>query len=270
MSPLTPKPNPSTDAGFTLIESLVAIVILSIMLVGIAPLIVLSTATRVQARRVEQATEAARAYLDGVRSGVIFPPNMIVQLDEVDETKNNQFTSKRADFAKVQPPAGNALSTSCKAPGTPPTTLKAENYPYCNNPAEPKDAPTTSAAGSSAVSLYCIDRDGDKQCTTGSNADLIVQAYRSSLVNAATLKDTIKVKNNVNEDDGMRQGYLLGIRVYRADAFKDSSALKAGTTQKSYGTSWDRKAPLIEMTTEIKGKGDTSYDSICGRVGGCS
>lgn len=264
------KPTLSSDAGFTLIESLVAIVILSIMLVGVAPLIVLSTATRVQARRVEQATEAARTYLDGVRSGVIFPPNVVFQLDERDEANNNKFVSKRDDFSRVQPPAGSALASSCKPPTTAPTALKAENYPYCNNPKEPADAPTSSAAGSSAVSLYCIDRDGDPGCTRGSNADLIVQAYRSSTVNAAELTKTIKLKNDVSEDDGMRNGYLLGIRVYRADAFSDTTALKANSVQKAYGATWDRKAPLVEMVTEISGTGDGTFDSLCQRVGGCS
>ncbi|HBQ97795.1 MAG TPA: hypothetical protein DD761_04590, partial [Cyanobacteria bacterium UBA11691] len=49
---------PKGESGFTLIESLVAVVILTIMLVGIAPVIVLATATRIQARRVELATQA--------------------------------------------------------------------------------------------------------------------------------------------------------------------------------------------------------------------
>uniref|UniRef100_A0ACD5GZB7 Prepilin-type N-terminal cleavage/methylation domain-containing protein n=1 Tax=Desertifilum tharense IPPAS B-1220 TaxID=1781255 RepID=A0ACD5GZB7_9CYAN len=47
----------ASDSGFTLLESLMAIVILTIMLVGVAPFIVLATATRVQARRVEMATQ---------------------------------------------------------------------------------------------------------------------------------------------------------------------------------------------------------------------
>lgn len=260
-----PKLTPgATDAGFTLIESLVAIVILSIMLVGVAPLIVLSTATRVQARRVEQATEAARTYLDGVRSGVIFPPNTILQLTEskeetVNGVKKNVFDPKRADFAKIQPPAGNALKTPCQKPGTAPTTLEPDKYPYCNNPTKPADAPTSSAAGSSAVSLYCVDRDGDNACTVGSNADLIVQAYRSSIVKAS---DWVEGTHD-------EQGYLLGIRVYRVDAFRDATALKANTTQKSYGATWDRKAPLVEMVTEISGTGNT-FESLCERVGGCS
>lgn len=61
----------SSQAGFTIIESLLAIIVVTILMVGLAPVIVLSVATRVQAKRVERGTEAARAYIDGIRSGAI-------------------------------------------------------------------------------------------------------------------------------------------------------------------------------------------------------
>jgi prepilin-type N-terminal cleavage/methylation domain-containing protein len=64
----------SRQGGFTIIESLVAIVVVSILLAAIAPVIILSVATRVQARRVEFATQAAKSYIDGVRTKQIDPP----------------------------------------------------------------------------------------------------------------------------------------------------------------------------------------------------
>jgi prepilin-type N-terminal cleavage/methylation domain-containing protein len=57
----------SSESGFTIIESLVAILVASILLAAIAPVLVISTATRVQARRIELATQAAKAFVDGVR-----------------------------------------------------------------------------------------------------------------------------------------------------------------------------------------------------------
>ncbi len=60
--------------GFTIIESLVAVIVLAVLMTAIAPTIVISTATRVQSRRVELATQAARAYIDGVNSGNIPAP----------------------------------------------------------------------------------------------------------------------------------------------------------------------------------------------------
>jgi prepilin-type N-terminal cleavage/methylation domain-containing protein len=67
--------SPSNESGFSIIESLVAILIVSILLAAIAPVIVLSVATRVQAKRIEKASEAARSYIDGVQSGIITAPN---------------------------------------------------------------------------------------------------------------------------------------------------------------------------------------------------
>lgn len=64
----------NNQAGFTIIESLVAVIVLGILMTAIAPTIVISTATRVQSRRVELATQAARAYIDGVSSRNIPAP----------------------------------------------------------------------------------------------------------------------------------------------------------------------------------------------------
>lgn len=64
----------STQFGFTIVESLVAMVVVSILMTAIVPVITLSVATRVQARRVELASQAAKAYIDGVKSGAIAPP----------------------------------------------------------------------------------------------------------------------------------------------------------------------------------------------------
>ena len=61
----------SPQAGFSLIESLVAVVIVSILMTATLPMVVLSTSSRVHARRAELASQAARGYVDGVRSGVI-------------------------------------------------------------------------------------------------------------------------------------------------------------------------------------------------------
>ncbi len=63
----------------------------------------------------------------------------------------------------------------------------------------------------------------------------------------------------------------MGVRVYRADAFKDSQALKksvapdkreAKTVTSGLG---DRKAPLVETTTEIV-TNETTYSDLCARL----
>ena len=58
----------SRDGGYTIIESLVAMIVVSVLMIAIAPVMAFSVATRVQARRTELATQAAKTYIDGLRS----------------------------------------------------------------------------------------------------------------------------------------------------------------------------------------------------------
>jgi len=64
----------SRDGGYTIIESLVAMIVVSVLMIAIAPVMAFSVATRVQARRVELATQAARTYIDALRTGAIASP----------------------------------------------------------------------------------------------------------------------------------------------------------------------------------------------------
>ena len=61
----------SRDGGYTIIESLVAMIVVSVLMIAIAPVMAFSVATRVQARRMELATQAARAYIDALRTGAL-------------------------------------------------------------------------------------------------------------------------------------------------------------------------------------------------------
>ena len=64
----------SQDGGYTIIESLVSMIVVSVLMIAIAPVMAFSVATRVQARRTELATQAARAYIDALRVGAIASP----------------------------------------------------------------------------------------------------------------------------------------------------------------------------------------------------
>ena len=63
----------SRDGGYTIIESLVAMIVVSVLMIAIAPVMAFSVATRVQARRTELATQAARTYIDALRTGAVKP-----------------------------------------------------------------------------------------------------------------------------------------------------------------------------------------------------
>lgn len=173
-----------------------AIVVVGILMTVVAPVIALSVATRVQARRVELATQSARAYIDGVRAGAIAPPSTTV--------------------------ASQYLLDSVAAP----TAL---------------------------TDLYCVDLDGTPGCSTTSFRDLVIQGFRT-VTSVAT---------------DPQKGYRLGIRVYRADAFSDSTPLVKGTKQATFtGGLGNRKQPLVETTTEISPE-QTRFRDFCERLGGC-
>lgn len=65
---LSPKFSRSRESGYTLLESIMAMVVVSILMVGISPVLGFAFATRVQARRIELASRAANSYISAVRA----------------------------------------------------------------------------------------------------------------------------------------------------------------------------------------------------------
>jgi prepilin-type N-terminal cleavage/methylation domain-containing protein len=213
-----PKNRLYSESGFTIIESLVAIVVAGILLAAIAPVIVLSTATRVQSRRVELATRTAKSYIDGVKTGAIPPPTPPVVLTPNSTTLDGYLF----DISKVPVPTA-------------------------------------------ITNLYCVDsKNGNSTtCDATQPAQFAIQAFSS----ASSASDV----TNGN-------GYHLGLRVYRSDAFKDSTPLTASSsstandtqTQQTFtGGGGNRKAPLIEISTDIN-TSSTTYESLCSRLGSAS
>jgi prepilin-type N-terminal cleavage/methylation domain-containing protein len=202
----------SSQAGFTIIESLMAIIIVTILMVAIGPVVVMSVAVRVQARRVERASEAAKTYIDSVNSGKTPAPPIPVQL-----------RGSSAGFLKDAP-----------APA-------ASDFP-----------PKVDWSKSSKV--YCVDLDSTAGCSLNSSRDLVIQAFRNPSAPAA---------------DNPAQGYRLGVRVYRADAFKGSGPSKTITKEQSAlkGNLGARDVPLATMITDIAPQGDNnSLPTWCTRL----
>ena len=258
-------PTPSIESGFTLIECLIAIIIVGVLMVAIAPAVVLATATRLQARRVELATQSARTYVDGVRSGSIATPNFIQVLNEVNLTNPSdaKFDPKRDLFSQVPAPFAVSI-TSCpdrQASGT----SSASDYCFNNS-----TGPSTSY-----FSLYCINFDGNGCANNRSSKNMIVQAFRSSTPSPTN-------PTSPNPSDNGSQGYILGVRVYRLDAFDGSGVPLKKTQQTNRRTATytagvgDNKAPLVELTTEIAPTATAQSDpsgrwkSLCSRLGGCT
>lgn len=238
------------DGGFTIVESLLAIIIVGILMVGIAPVIAISVATRVQARRVESATQAARTYIEGTRATSIQAPNARVYMEA--GTLKNSKGGILFDGA-MEPPSIDILS-GCLTQSTAKSNSKCKTNNYINN-----------LENGATSSVYCFDVDGDGVCSVDSIQDMIVQAFRSTSVSdpASTVLDA-------------EQGYILGIRVYRTDGFEGSNPFRASNStdnQKAAafaGGLGDKKAPLVEITTDITIRGNDItklFPNICARLG---
>lgn len=206
----TPKhkhPHPSSQSGYTILESLMAIVVVTVLMVAVAPLLAFSFATRVQAKRVELGSKAANTYIDAVRSGAVPPPTLTTQTD----------------------PPTSAGSLTCDA------------GQVCTSP---------------VGHLYCVDNDSDGKCTLPNDPtpgkglmDMIVQGVAINKFKDAKLED----------------GYQLIVRVYRSDAFKDSSLLQGGEKLQSTKGLGNPKVPLSEITTQIIGS-QTSFQDVKNRL----
>lgn len=216
---------PSREGGYTIVESIIAMVVVGVLMTMVAPMIVFSTATRIQARRVELATQAARAYIDWVR---------------VDPA--TRAPSKTVDLA-----AGvTNFPDTVSVPAT--SDLTGQNCTgqngYCTN-----------------GTLYCVNFDDTAGCQNNSSRDMIVQGFRS----------VVTVNGTASQP---ADGYLLGVRVYRADAFQSGLTLTSKQSTSAITSALgNRTAPLISLTTEMASK-SAGYDKYCDRTstktnGGC-
>ncbi|MEG4014332.1 MULTISPECIES: hormogonium polysaccharide secretion pseudopilin HpsB [unclassified Microcoleus] len=79
----------SQEGGYTIIESLVAMIVVSVLMIAIAPVMAFSVATRVQAKRIEMATQAAKTYIEVLRSGSLKQGGPIPGFPAPSTTNNN-------------------------------------------------------------------------------------------------------------------------------------------------------------------------------------
>lgn len=202
------KTNP--QKGFTLIEALVAVIVVGILITALTPLIVFSIAARVQARRVDLATQAGRSYIEAVRSGAI----------SVADLPNNLIA-----------PAGVTTFDSIVAP----------------NPATYAPPPGT-------------EIDGDSDGVVAGTFDLVIQPMRTRITPlppATTEPATSEARERALRD----QGFFVGVRVYRADAFGSgfSPTLFRGLIDPEcassrgvfIGSLGNRACPIVVMRAEI-------------------
>lgn len=145
LCPITMTKFPSTESGFTIVESIMAILVVAILLAAIAPVIGLSVANRAQAKRIEQGTNAARSYLDSLRTEELpSPPISNNPLEDIEAYNvTNNFACQR------------------------------------DNDEEDYESPYIRCARETTYELVCVDGDNDDVCSTEKPGDMILQVAGS-------------------------------------------------------------------------------------------
>lgn len=208
------------ESGFTILESLVAAAVVSILIVAIAPMVALSTSARVNARRIDQATQAARSYVDAVRGGVIdttgFPSNL---------RSSTPNTQSQYIFDTIAPPTSAILSLDSPTATTPVRGIKIDangNGFSVNDPQDlfiqpmrsgGTDATTLKKQGFwLAVRVYRADalagstplRTGtESSCNAGGTAFSATASITCPIV---TVRSQILPTTNANNLDDIRAG----------------------------------------------------------------
>ncbi|WP_083389714.1 hormogonium polysaccharide secretion pseudopilin HpsB [Trichormus sp. NMC-1] len=226
------KHNNGKDDGFTIMESLVGMLVASLLVAAIAPMLLLSTATRLQSRRVEQGSQAGKSFIDGVRSGRI-------AVESSDDPPKEYIKTIDPEFKKYDPlTAKRSLED------------KPEDYLITSTNMLPPISPT---------GLYCFQTDGvilPPNCSSDPNKrnQFYIQASR------------IRVEESEAND-----GYRLAVRVYRKDVDFSKTVVASTTTSKKTQTIvtnklGNKQAPIIELAADVI-KSNTTFLALCNRLG---
>lgn len=218
--------NSSQEAGFSILESLVAVAVVSILIVSIAPMVALSTSARINARRIDQATQAARSYVDAVRGGVIdttnFPATLVKSLPNA-----------QGQYVFEDPVAANSIQPPKTPTGTG-TGAIFDPTKICNNS-------LAANVDAGKVAGICVDAGGGGW-SINDPQDLFIQPMRSGSSTSTELKS---------------QGFWLAVRVYRADALAGSTPLRTGTEASCAGSKTPFSAtasitcPIVTVRSQI-------------------
>ncbi|MFN3362211.1 MAG: hypothetical protein ACK421_12430 [Pseudanabaenaceae cyanobacterium] len=210
----------SPEGGFNLVEALVAVIVVGILATATLPLFLMSIGSRAQARRVDLASQAGRSYIDAVRSGALTV----------------------ADLPNSGP---NRLVTLYSSPGVP--IKDFDTIP----------APDPANYLASTSGLRGIRIDGNTNgFSEGDSYDFVIQPMRTRIVPIPPATD--EPASLADRETALRkQGFTIGIRVYRADAFSlprlyrgSEPACQRGRTVFGRGLG-NRACPVVTMWAHI-------------------
>ena len=207
------------NAGLTLIEGLVAILIVSAVIVGITPMMFLSVATRIQNRRAEQALQLAHGQIDQIR--VLMEQG--INDGNIDEVR-----------PQLPPLAGETNINDVGPPTSIINSLMSTNS-TCNQ------LRTLQALGPTDV--FPVDVNGDCEI------DFYMQTFRTNQVMAR-----IPGSRNDNEIPLM---FRMGVRVYYRNARVGELETEPASLVMTTGEGDQTRHPLASLYT-VMSQGDTA------------
>jgi prepilin-type N-terminal cleavage/methylation domain-containing protein len=209
------------ESGFTLIESLVAIVVIAITLVAITPPIFWATGTRVQNRRSEQALSLAQGEIDRVRAEMERGGGAVGNLPS--PVGEAQFAAYEGPVPKTG--AWSKMRSTDPDKNTAETINDGIRFPAANQ-------------------YIPVDTNADGK------ADFLVQVFRTTGV----------CDGKVCTATDIPQNFLMKVRVYAAMA-EDSTLPKLQTDRSSLigttGTGQAKNRPLAVLSSRVTKSGNS-------------
>lgn len=190
-------PSKASDSGLTLIECLVAIVVIGISMAVTAPVIVLSVATRNQSQRAEQAFQLAQAEVDRIKFTV---------------ANSNTYTVSAATVAANS--AANFLND------VDPPEIIAANYSITSDSAKGIDVDSD---GVSDYAIQIFRTIGSSVGTRPIAFDLGVRVYDATAVNTKTQAELRTEQANIGLTSGEGQRALRPLSVIYTSVIKSDT-----------------------------------------------
>lgn len=228
LKPITPltrrilnawKTSNTSEDGLTLVEGLVAILIVSAVTVSITPAIFLSVATRVQNRRSEQAVQLAHGQIDQIRVLV----EQGINANNVDQLPQ---LASGTDARSVGPPNGVHGE------------LQSTNYDcseYDRNGAPQIDS----------TEALAVDVNGDCE------EDFYVQTFRVNSI-------PINPNDSADDNDSIPLVFHMGVRVYYKNAeLEGNLETEEASLVMTSGQGQQTTYPLATLYT-VMAQGDTA------------
>lgn len=234
IDPMRQLPKHHSERGLTLMEALVAILMVSAVMVAISPPIFLAVATRVQNRRAEQAVQLAHGEIDQIR--------VLVEGGITRDNKN-----------QLPADAGNTDPTKVPPPGRAYSKLQSTNYAKSDYDKRPEQVPITEARP------VDVNGDGEK--------DFFVQTFITNKQEVERGGQNIPIIFNM----GVRV-YSSAVDFANLKPDADGS-VKSASLQLTTGEGQQTDRPLAVLYTTL-GQGDSAgaldkYRCMAGATADC-